>query len=139
MVKLGCTLPNLANIELLKTTGSKFHPLIGTNKGLLERKQEDMFGGPSSVFTRKALVEGIFMRKSTNLFMSIYGVGASQLYLYSKYQPMPTGLITRWEYESETQCFTPCQNKSRFFENTGLSFFPRFQLDRKSENNVTTR
>ena len=30
---------------------------------------------------------------------------------------MPTGLYTRWEYDSETKRFTARQNKSRSFEN----------------------
>ena len=37
MVKLGCTLPNLANIRLHKSTDSKFYPFTEWDKDLLEK------------------------------------------------------------------------------------------------------
>ena len=52
MLKLGCTLPNLANICLHKPTDSKFYPFTESDKDLLEKIREDMVGGPSIVFTR---------------------------------------------------------------------------------------
>ena len=67
---------------------------------------EDVVGGPSIVFTRKAFVAETFTRKSTNICKSIVGYDASQLYPYSMYQPMPTGLYTRWDFDSETSRFT---------------------------------
>ena len=59
----------------------------------MEKIREDVVGGPSIVFTRKAVVDEIFIRKSTNICKSIVGLDASQLYPYSMCQPMPTGLI----------------------------------------------
>ena len=53
-------------------------------------------------------------------------------------QPMPTGLYTRWEYDSETKRFAARQNKSSSFENMVLSFFQQNQPDCKIESNVTT-
>ena len=103
MLKLGCTLPNLANICLHKSTDSKFYPFTESDKDLLEKIREDMVGGPSIVFTRKAVVDEIFIRKSSNLCKSIVGIDASQLYSYSMCKPMPTGLYTRWEYDSDTK------------------------------------
>ena len=44
---------------------------------------------------------------------------------------MPTGLYTRWEYDSETKRLTACQNRSRFFENMVLSYFQQSQPDCK--------
>ena len=123
MLKLGCTLPNLANICLPKSTDSKFFPFTESDKDLLEKIREDMVGGPSIVFTRQALVDETFLRKSSNLCKSIVGIDASQLYPYSMCQPMPTGLYTRWEYDSETKRFAARQNKSRCFENMVLSYF----------------
>ena len=105
MLKLGCTLPNLANICLQKSTDSKFYPSTESNKDLLEKFYEDMVGGPSIVFTRKAVVDETFIRKSTTLCQSIVGIDASQIYPYSMCQPMPTGLYTRWNYDSESQKF----------------------------------
>ena len=100
MLKLGCTLPNLANICLHKSTESMFYPFTESDKYLLENIREDMV--PSIVFTRKALVDETFIRKSSNLCKSFVGIDASQLYPYSMCQPMPIGLYTGWEYDSET-------------------------------------
>ena len=97
-----------------------------------------MVGGPSIVFTRKAVVDETFIRKSSNLCKTIVGIDASQLYPYSMCQPMPTGLYTRWEYDSETKRFTARQNKSRFFENMVLSYFQQSRPDYTIESNVTT-
>ena len=67
MLELGCTLPNLANICLHKSTDSNFYPLTESDKDLLEKIRENMVGGPSIVFTRKAVVDETFIRKSSNL------------------------------------------------------------------------
>ena len=95
ILKLGCTLPNLANICRHKSTDSKFYPFTESGKDILEIIREDMVGVPSIVFTRKAVVDETFIRKSTNLCQSIVGIDASQLCPYSMCQPMPTGLYTR--------------------------------------------
>ena len=107
MLKLGCTLPNLANICLQKSADSKFYPFSESDKDFLEKIREDMKGGPSIVFTRKAVVDKIFVRKSTNWCKSIVGIDASQLFPYSMCQPMPSGLYTRWNYDSESQKIMP--------------------------------
>ena len=83
MLKLGCTLPNLANVCLHKCTGAKFYPFTEGDKDLSEKIREDVVGGPSIVFTRKAVVDETFIRKSTNLCKSFGGIDASQLYPYS--------------------------------------------------------
>ena len=67
MLKLGCTLPRLANICLHKSTSAKFYPFTETDKDLLQKSREDMLGGPSFVFTRKAVVDETFIRKSENI------------------------------------------------------------------------
>ena len=108
-MKLGCTLPNLANICVHKSTDAKFYPLTEGDKDLLEKTREDVVGGPSIVFTRKAVVNETFIRKSANICKSIVGIDARLLYPYSMCQPMPTGLYTRWELDSETSRFTPRQ------------------------------
>ena len=90
-----------------------------------------MVGGSSIVFTRKAVVNETFIRKSSNLRKSIVGIDASQLYPYSMCQPMPTELYMRWEYDSETKRFTARQNKSRSFENMLMSHFQQSQPDCK--------
>ena len=80
MLKLGCTLPNLANICLHKSTNYKFYPFCESDKDLCEKIREDMTGGPSIVFTRKAVVDETFIRDSSNICKSIVGINASQLY-----------------------------------------------------------
>ena len=133
MLKLGCTLSNLANICLHKSTDSEFYSFTKSDKDLLEKIREDMVG-----FTSKAVVDETFIRKSSNLCKSIVGIDASQLYLYSVCQPMPTGLYTRWDYDSETKRFTARQNKSRSFKNIVLSYFQQYRQEGKIESNITT-
>ena len=125
MLELRCTLPKLANFCLHKSTDEKFYPFTEGDEDLLEKIREDVFTGPSTVFTRKAVVDEIFIRKSTNSCKSIVGINASQLYPYSMCQPMPTGLYTRWHFDSETRRFTPRQNKTRSFEIMVISYFQR--------------
>ena len=55
MLKLGCTLPNLAKFCLHKSTDAKFYPFTG-DKDISEQTREDDVGGPSIVSTRKANV-----------------------------------------------------------------------------------
>ena len=43
-------------------------------------------------------------------------------------QPMPTGLYTRWDFDSETSGFTPRQNKTLRFENMVMSYFQRTNM-----------
>ena len=137
MLKLGCTLPNQANICLHKYTDAKFYPFTGGDKDLLEKFREDVVGGPSIVFTRKAVVDETFIRNSTNLCKSIVGIDASQLYPHSMCQPMPTGLYTRWDLNSETSRFTPRQNKTRSFENMVMSYFQRTRPECEIESFFT--
>ena len=123
VLKLGCTLPNLANICLHKSTDANFYPFTEGDKDFLEKIREDIVAGPPVVFTRKAVVDETFIRKSANLCKSIVGLDANQLNPYSMCQPMPTGLYTRWDFLSETNRFAPRQNKTRSSENTVMSYF----------------
>ena len=138
MLKPGCTLPNWANICLHKSTSAKFYPFTKTDKDLLQKVQEDMVGGPSIVFTRKAAVDETFFQKSRNICKSIVGLDASQLYPHSICQPKPTRLCTRWEYDTESTRFQPQRNESTNFEKMGLSFFQRQRPDCKIECFYTT-
>ena len=90
------------------------------------------------VFTRKAVVEETFIRKSTDICKSIVGIDASQLYPYSMCQPMPTGLYTRWDFDSETGRFTPRQNKTRGLEIMVMSFFQRTRPEYEVQSFFTT-
>ena len=103
LLKLGCTYPNLANVCLDKSTSAKFYPFTGSDEELLQKIREDMVGGSSIVFTSEAVVDGTFIRNSRKNCKSFVGIHANQLYAYSMCQPMPTGLYTRWEYDTETE------------------------------------
>ena len=61
MLKLGGILPNPVNICLHKSTDAKLYPFTEGDKDLLEEIREDVVGGPSIVFTRKAVVDEIFI------------------------------------------------------------------------------
>ena len=81
MLKLGCcTLPNLANIWLHKSTDANFYPFTEVDKDFSKKTREHANGGPSIVFTRKAVVDEISIRKSADICKSIVGIDASQLY-----------------------------------------------------------
>ena len=80
MLKLGCTLPNLANIWLHKPSDAKFYLFTEGDKGLLDKIREDVVGTSSIVCMRKAIVEETFIRKSTNICKSIVAIDNSQLY-----------------------------------------------------------
>ena len=138
MLKLGCTLPNLANICLHKSTDAKFYPFTEADKDLLEKIREDVVGGPSIILPRKKVVDETFIRKSTNICKSLVGIDTSQLYPYSMCQPMPTGLHMRWDIDSETSRFTPRQNKTRSFENMVMSYFQRKRPECEIESFFTT-
>ena len=56
MLKLGCTLPNLANICLHKSSDAKFYPFMEGDKDLLDKIWEDVVGGPSIVLHAKQLL-----------------------------------------------------------------------------------
>ena len=138
LLKLGCTLPNLANICLHKSTEGKFYPFTEGEKDFLEINRKDVVGGPSIVFTRKALVDETFIQKSANICEFIVGIDASQLDPYWICQPMPTSLYTRWDSDSEMSRFTPRTNKTSSFENMIMSCLQRTRPDCKIESFYTT-
>ena len=137
-LKFGCILPNLADNCMHKSKDSKFYHFTEIDKELLKNIREDMVGGASIVFTRKAVADDTFNRKSTILCKSFVGIDASQLYPYSICQPMPTGLYTRWNYDTESQKSMPWQNRTRSFEKMVHSYFQQNRPECNIENNVTT-
>ena len=138
ILKRGCTLPNLANICLHKSTSSKFYPFVDSDKDLHEKVRSEMTGGPSIVFTRKAVVDKTFIRTSNNICKAIVGIDASQLYPFAMCQAMPTGLYTRWEFDSDLQKFKARQNKIRKFENMVISYYQTIRPDCTIESIYTT-
>ena len=72
MLKRGSTLPNLANICLHKSTHAKFYPFTEGNKDLLEKLRGDVVGGPSIVFTRKAVVDETYSKVCKHMQFSCW-------------------------------------------------------------------
>ena len=138
MLKRDCTLPNLVNTCIHKSTSAKIYAFIETDKDFLQKIREDMVGGPFIVLTRKAVVDETFIRNSRNICKSIVGIDASQLYPYSMCQPMPTGLYTLWEYDTESNRYKTQQNNSRNFENLVMSYIQRQRPDCKIESFYAT-
>ena len=79
MLKFGFTLSKFANNCLHKSSTAKLHPNTENDEELLEKRREDMVGGPSIVFTRDAIAEKTFIRDLTNWCNSIVRIDASQL------------------------------------------------------------
>ena len=78
MLEVRCKIPNFANFCVQKSKYSKFYPSSKTEKKVPEKTREDIPGGPSFAFTRKAVVNETFIRKSSSLYKSIVGQHASQ-------------------------------------------------------------
>ena len=91
LLKLGCTLPNVVNVCLHKSTDAKFNRFMETDKSQLEKNQ-DFVGGRLNVFARKAVVNESFFQNSTEICSSKVGIDARQ---HSMCQPTPIGLFTR--------------------------------------------
>ena len=53
-------------------------------------------------------------------------------------QPTPTGLYTRWGFDSETSRFIPRQNKTRSFVSIVMSYFQRTRPEYEFEIVFTT-
>ena len=49
-------------------------------------------------------------------------------------QEMPTGLYTRWEYDSETDRFKARKNRTRNFENMVMSFYQELRPECKIQS-----
>ena len=135
MVVLYQTWPTFAYTNLLMQNSILSRKEIKT---FWKKTREDDVSSPSIVFTRRAVVDETFIRKSANIFKSIVGIDASQLYLYSMCQPMPTGLYTPWDLDTEIGRFIPRQNKTRSFENMVLSHFQRTRPECEIKSFFTT-
>ena len=123
ILKRGCNFPNLAIICLHKSSSSKFYPFVDSDKDLHEKVRSEMTGVPSIVLTRKPVVDKTYIRTSNNICKAIVGIDASQLYPLDMCQAMPTGLYTRWEFDSDLQKIKARQNKIRKFENMVISYY----------------
>ena len=115
------------------------NPITEAEKDLLEKIRQDVVGGPSIVFTRKAVVDETFILRPTSLCESIVGINASHLYTYSISQPLPTGIYALWALDPETSWFASPQNKTHGFESMVTSYFQQKRPQWKTEIFYTTR
>ena len=72
MFALGCTLPNLANICLHKSTDAKLYPFTEGDKYLMEKVGKDFVGGPSSKQLLMKLLSESLQTYANLLFGLIY-------------------------------------------------------------------
>ena len=98
-----------------------------------------MVGGPSIVFTRKAVVDETFLRDTTKWCKSLVGIDAGQLYPFSMCQAMPTNLYTRWELDQESGNFELRKKKTRSFEIIVMLYLQRVRPQCKAESFFTRR
>ena len=132
MLKLGCTLPNLAHSFLHKSTNAKFYPFTETDTELLENLRENLVGGLSIVLARKAAVNEIFIRKFSDICISIDGVAASQLYPFSTCQQMPKRLFNI--YMNLTKISKESITKKARLETLEWGSYPIFNESYPSKN-----
>ena len=134
-LKLGCTLTNLANICLQKSTHEKSIRSRKDKKFFSEKNDKMLLVVYLSFSQEKQLLMKQIFRKSTNLCKFSVGIASSQLYPYSMCQPMPTGLDTRWGLNSETNGFRPQEKtKNTSCENMVNSYFQRTRTECKIES-----
>ena len=96
LLEHGCSVATTTISFWPKSTVANFCAFTESDKDFLEEVR-DFAAGSFIFFIRKAVFDGTFNGKATNLLKSIVRVDANQLYPYSIYQPMPTGLYTLWD------------------------------------------
>ena len=137
MLKLGYTLPNLANRFLHSSTDAAFFLFCEKDKDYDDYIRKWLTGGPSILFTRCAKVGETEIRESENVCKSIVGIDASQLYPFSMTKEMPTGPYTKWEYNAETEKFHPNMNWRNYFEQQVMDYFQQVHPNCKIQTQFT--
>ena len=122
MLKLGYTLPNLANRILHSSADAAFFPFCEQDKKYDNSIRKWLTGGPSIIFTRYAKVSETKIRESENMCKSIVGIDASQLYPFSMTKEMTTGLYTKWEFNDDSAKFRPKRNWRSLFEQQVIDY-----------------
>ena len=137
MLKLGYTLPNLANRFLHSSTDAAFFPFCEKDKEYDNYIRKWLTGGSSIIFTWYAKVGETKIRESENVCKSIVGIDASQLYAFSMTKEMPTGPYTKWEYNEETEKFHPNRNWRSYFEQQVMDYFQQVHPNCKIQTQFT--
>ena len=138
MLKLGCTLPNLANICLHKSTDAKFYPFTEGDKDLWKKIEKVLLVVHLSFLHAKQLLMKLLFESVQTSANLLLGLMPANFIPTALCQPMHTGLYTRWDFDSEPSRFTPRQNKTRSFENMVMSYFQRTRPECETESFFTT-
>ena len=125
MLKLGFTLPILANRILHSSTSHKFFPFNQQNKSFDDYIREWLTGGPSIIFTRYAKVGNSRIKNGSNMCKTIVGIEAGQFYPFSMMKNMPTGIYTKWDLRKDTGLFHPRRSKKNYLECSVLKYFQK--------------
>ena len=136
MLKLGYTLPNLANRFLHLSTDAAFFPFCEKDKDYDNYIRKWLTGVPSIIFKRYAKVGEAKIRESENVCKSIVGIYASQLCTFSMTE-MPTGPYTKWEYNEETAKFQSNRNWRSYFEQQIMDYFQQVHPNCKIQTQFT--
>ena len=137
-LKLGCTLPNRANICLHKSTDANFYPMTEGYKDFLEKIEKMFLVVHQSFLHEKLLLMKLFFENQQNFASLLLGLTLANYTHTRCVKPRLTGHYTRWDLDSEIGGFTPGQNKIRGFENVVISCFLRTRPECKIENFFTT-
>ena len=133
MLKLGCTLPNLANICVHKPTDAKFYTFTDGDENLSWKKIEKMLlvVHPSFSHAKQLMMKLLFEKLQTCKFIA--GIDASQLYPYSTCESILTGLYTQWDLHPETFKFRRQESQSRSLKIRSSPIFNEREQTAKSE------
>ena len=137
MLKLGCTLPNLANICLHISTDAKIYPFTEGDKDLLEKtSRRCCWWSIYRFYTQSSCWWNFYSKVCKHLLIYCWDWCQPTISLLDV-STMPTGLYPRWDFDSETSRLTPRQNKTLSYQIMVMSYFQRLRPDCKIESFCT--
>ena len=139
MLKLGLTLPNLANNILHSSTDAKFFPFAKADSWYDSFIRQKLTGSPSIIFTRYAKATETRIRDSQNICNAVVGIDASQLYPYSMMKEMPTGPYVIWEYSNESNKYHRQKPTRSMFELMVLTYLQEQKPNCQIKSQLTAR
>ena len=131
MLKLACTLHNLAKVCLPRFPSAKIQHFIGSNKDLPEKYRKEMVGRSSMVLTRKTVVDETLVCMFSDVCISIVGMNVSQLTRFLCVQPCHRNFLP--DKKSMKVCKNSNIHKARKTALNKKSFFSQKQCDFKKE------
>ena len=139
MLKLGCTLSNLANFCLHKSTDAKFYPFTEGDKDLSEKKFEktSLVAHLSFLHAKQLLMKLLSESLQTyaNLLLKLMPANYTPTRCANPFPPVfiRVGISIQKPVDSHLE-----QNKTRNFENMVMTYFQRTRPDCKIESFYTT-